>query len=168
MAAGMPNGAAVVKIGGASAVYKPSTVFHQDAFAFATADLIMPKGVDFSARRVLDGIGLRIVRAYDINNDAAVPYRRAVRLQDHPRAAGVPRPVQPSALRRWPSSALEPASSPGELQHERIPKMLYGPKGWGDLTDCQMVNDAAEEKAARKKGYADLGPLPSADESEAA
>lgn len=69
VAAGMANGAAITKVGGASAVYKPSMVFHEDAFAFATADLIMPKGVDFSAREVYDGISLRIVRAYDINND---------------------------------------------------------------------------------------------------
>jgi hypothetical protein len=67
--AGIPNGAAVTKVGGASTVYKPSLVFHQDAFAFATADLIMPKGVDFAAREVYDGISMRIVRAYDINND---------------------------------------------------------------------------------------------------
>lgn len=69
LATGIPNGATVAKVGGASAVYKPSLVFHKDAFAFATADLIMPKGVDFSAREVYDGISMRIVRAYDINND---------------------------------------------------------------------------------------------------
>ena len=69
LATGIPNGATVAKVGGASAVYKPSVVFHKDAFAFATADLIMPKGVDFSAREVYDGISMRIVRAYDINND---------------------------------------------------------------------------------------------------
>jgi hypothetical protein len=69
LATGIPNGAAITKVGGASAVYKPSLVFHKDAFAFATADLIMPKGVDFSAREVYDGISMRIVRAYDINND---------------------------------------------------------------------------------------------------
>lgn len=69
LATGIPNGATVTKVGGASAVYKPSVVFHKDAFAFATADLIMPKGVDFSAREVYDGISMRIVRAYDINND---------------------------------------------------------------------------------------------------
>lgn len=40
------------------------------------------------------------------------------------------------------------------------PKMLYSPKGWDDLNDCQLVFDANEEKAARKKGYTDLGPLP--------
>lgn len=69
LATGIPNGATVTKVGGASAVYKPSLVFHKDAFAFATADLIMPKGVDFSAREVYDGISMRIVRAYDINTD---------------------------------------------------------------------------------------------------
>lgn len=63
------NGGAVTKVGGESAVYKPSVVFHKDAFAFATADLVMPSGVDFSAREVMDGISMRVVRQYDINND---------------------------------------------------------------------------------------------------
>ncbi len=63
------NGGAVTKVGGASAVYKPSLAFHKDAFAFATADLVMPSGVDFSAREVMDGISMRVVRQYDINND---------------------------------------------------------------------------------------------------
>jgi hypothetical protein len=63
------NAGAVTKVGGASAIYKPSVAFHRDAFAFATADLVMPKGVDFAAREVMDGISLRIVRQYDINND---------------------------------------------------------------------------------------------------
>lgn len=63
------NSGAVTKIGGASAIYKPSVAFHRDAFAFATADLILPKGVDFAAREVMDGISLRIVRQYDVVND---------------------------------------------------------------------------------------------------
>jgi len=54
---------------GSSADYAVGLGFHKDAFAFATADLIMPKGVDFSAREVMDGISMRIVRQYDINND---------------------------------------------------------------------------------------------------
>lgn len=70
VAAGMANGAAISKIGAASTVYKPSLAFHQDAFAFATADLVMPSGVDFASRQVMDGISMRIVRQYDINNDA--------------------------------------------------------------------------------------------------
>ena len=69
LATGIANGATVAKVGGASAVYKPSLAFHKDAFTFATADLIMPKGVDFSAREVYDGISMRVVRMYDINND---------------------------------------------------------------------------------------------------
>jgi hypothetical protein len=69
VAAGMANGSAITKIGGASAVYKPSIAFHRDAFAFATADLVMPKGVDFSARENFEGLSIRIVRQYDINTD---------------------------------------------------------------------------------------------------
>ena len=49
--------------------YQISLGYHKDAFAFATADLKMPKGVDFSAREVMDGISMRIIQAYDINND---------------------------------------------------------------------------------------------------
>ena len=63
------NGGAVVKIGAASSVYRPSMLFHPDAFTFATADLVMPQGVDFASRQVMDGISMRIVRQYDINND---------------------------------------------------------------------------------------------------
>lgn len=69
VAAGMPNGAALTKVGGASAVYKPSLAYHKDAFTFATADLMMPEGVDWSAREVYDGISMRIVRQYAISSD---------------------------------------------------------------------------------------------------
>ena len=62
---------AVSKIGGGSGdSYSGSVVYHRDAFTFATADLIMPEGVDFARREVFEGISLRIVRQYDINNDA--------------------------------------------------------------------------------------------------
>jgi len=54
---------------GASADYSIGMGYHKDAFAFATADLVMPKGLDFASREVMDGISMRIVRAYDINND---------------------------------------------------------------------------------------------------
>ncbi|MGX5662233.1 P22 phage major capsid protein family protein [Diaphorobacter nitroreducens] len=69
VAAGIANGVSVAKVGAASGIYKPSLAFHKDAFAFATADLVMPGGVDFASRQVLDGISMRIVRQYDINND---------------------------------------------------------------------------------------------------
>ncbi|MCP5020011.1 MAG: hypothetical protein GY938_32700 [Ketobacter sp.] len=60
----------VSKIGaGASETLNTSMLFHKDAFALATADLIMPKGVDFAARENFEGISMRIVRDYDITND---------------------------------------------------------------------------------------------------
>lgn len=60
---------AVAISGTASTNYGQSMLYHKDAFAFVTADLVMPKGVDFAAREVYDGISMRIVRDYDINND---------------------------------------------------------------------------------------------------
>lgn len=64
------NNAAVNKVGGGSgAAWTNTMAYHKDAFAFATADLVMPKGVDMAARKVMDGISMRIVRDYDINND---------------------------------------------------------------------------------------------------
>lgn len=53
----------------ASVVRTQDICYHQDAFTFVTADLEMPKGVDFAAREVYDGISMRIVRNYDIIND---------------------------------------------------------------------------------------------------
>lgn len=64
------DNSAVVKVAaGASEHINSSMVFHKDAFTFATADLVMPQGVDFSAREVMDGLSMRIVRQYDISND---------------------------------------------------------------------------------------------------
>jgi hypothetical protein len=64
------NGGAISKLGGGNASTQNTTMlYHKDAFTFATADLIMPQGMDFAAREVMDGISMRIVRAYDINND---------------------------------------------------------------------------------------------------
>lgn len=74
-AGGMPNGAALVKVGGASAVYKPSLAFHQDAFTFATADLEdVSKYGTWGAREVYDGISMRIARQYNISSDT-IPCR---------------------------------------------------------------------------------------------
>jgi len=61
---------AVTKLGGgASATWQQNLAFHKDAFAFATADLVLPQGIDFAAREVMDGISMRIVKDYDITND---------------------------------------------------------------------------------------------------
>ena len=61
--------AQIVFIGAASSTYKNNMVYHPDAFTLVTADLVLPKGVDFAAREVYDGISARIIRQYDINTD---------------------------------------------------------------------------------------------------
>lgn len=60
---------AVTVAGTASTAVGTSMLYQEEAFAFATADLVMPNGVDFAAREVMDGISMRIVRQYDINSD---------------------------------------------------------------------------------------------------
>lgn len=62
------NGGAVVKLGGASYVQRPSLAFHKSAFTFATADLEIPKGTDMATRKVMDGISMRFVRDFDSTN----------------------------------------------------------------------------------------------------
>lgn len=63
------NAKAVVFVGAASTQYAQNLVYHKDAITFATADLLLPQGVDMASRQVHNGISLRIVRQYDINND---------------------------------------------------------------------------------------------------
>jgi hypothetical protein len=63
------NGATLTWAGAANGTFPMNLAYHQDAFTLATADLIMPGGVDFAARETYDGISMRVVRAYDITND---------------------------------------------------------------------------------------------------
>ena len=61
--------AALTFLGGSATGYAQNLVYHKDAITFATADLLMPQGVDMASRQVHNGISMRIVRQYDINND---------------------------------------------------------------------------------------------------
>ena len=63
------DNAAVTFVGAASTQYAQNLVYHKDAITFATADLLLPQGVDMASRQVHNGISLRVVRQYDINND---------------------------------------------------------------------------------------------------
>jgi hypothetical protein len=60
---------AVVFVGAASTQYPQNLVYNKQAITFATADLLLPQGVDMASRAVHNGISLRMVRQYDINND---------------------------------------------------------------------------------------------------
>ena len=63
------NGSNVTFLGAASTTYPQNIAYHKDAFTLATADLILPQGVDMASRANHNGISMRIVRQYDINND---------------------------------------------------------------------------------------------------
>ena len=63
------NNDVVTFIGSASTAYPQNLVYHRDAISFATADLLLPQGVDMASRQVHNGISMRVVRQYDINND---------------------------------------------------------------------------------------------------
>ena len=62
-------GAVVTMLGSAATSYAQNLVYQKDAITFATADLLLPQGVDMASRQVHNGISLRVVRQYDINND---------------------------------------------------------------------------------------------------
>jgi hypothetical protein len=61
--------AAITMLGTAATAYPQNIVYHKDAITFATADLLMPTGVHMASRQVHNGISLRLVTQYDINND---------------------------------------------------------------------------------------------------
>lgn len=54
--------------GTASTATGSSLAYSPDFATFASADLIVPGGVDMASRGTKDGISMRIVRQYDINN----------------------------------------------------------------------------------------------------
>ena len=65
-----PQASAVVTmLGSAATQYPQNLIYHKNAISFATADLLLPSGVDMAARAVHNGISLRVIRQYDINND---------------------------------------------------------------------------------------------------
>ena len=66
----LPTASDVVTfLGAAGTGYPQNLIYHKDAITFATADLLLPQGVDMASRKVHNGISMRIVRQYDINND---------------------------------------------------------------------------------------------------
>jgi hypothetical protein len=70
---GTPTATAAVNILASGAIggtgSSQNLAFHKDAFTLATADLILPQGVDMSERANYNGISMRMVRQYDINSD---------------------------------------------------------------------------------------------------
>lgn len=68
---GIPDNSAVTVLGSTAATGVANLAYHRDAFVLGMADLDLPGGVDMAARATDPeaGLSIRIVRAYDINND---------------------------------------------------------------------------------------------------
>jgi hypothetical protein len=65
-----PADNAALTVFGTAGLSNPQNLgFHKSAFTIAFADLVLPKGVDMAERKVYKSISLRVIRAYDINND---------------------------------------------------------------------------------------------------
>lgn len=63
------DAAVVTKVGTASTAYSTSMLFHKEAFILAMGQLPIVGGTDMCARKSYNGMSIRLVRAYDVNND---------------------------------------------------------------------------------------------------
>lgn len=63
------NNATITVKGTASTQYAQNIAFTKDCFGLVCVPLELPEGVDFKARETFKNISMRIIRAYDINND---------------------------------------------------------------------------------------------------
>jgi hypothetical protein len=67
--AGAADNAALTFVGTASTSYPHNGMFHRDAFALVTVPLELPRGATFKARASYDGVSVRVINDYDIDND---------------------------------------------------------------------------------------------------
>lgn len=56
---------------GAASTFPQNIAFTRDAFGLVTVPLEIPQGVDFAARETYRQISMRVIRAYDVNEQAA-------------------------------------------------------------------------------------------------
>ena len=63
------DNAAITVLGTASTGYPQNMGFHRNAFALVTCPLEMPDGVAFKARESHNGLSVRVVKDYDIEED---------------------------------------------------------------------------------------------------
>ena len=67
---GSPANAAAITVRGSAGVsYAQNLAFVKDTFGLVMVPMEVPQGVDFAARSTYKNISLRVLRAYDINND---------------------------------------------------------------------------------------------------
>lgn len=67
--AGPADNAALTLSGSASTFYPANMMFHRDAFALVTVPLELPRGASFKARASYNGLSVRVINDYDIDDD---------------------------------------------------------------------------------------------------
>lgn len=70
--AGPADNALLTFVGTASTTYPHNIMFHRDAFALVTVPLELPRGASFKARASHDGLSVRVINDYDIDNDVDI------------------------------------------------------------------------------------------------
>jgi hypothetical protein len=66
------DNAAITVLGTGGVSYPQNMGFHKNAFALVTVPLQMPDGVAFKARESHNGLSMRVVKDYDIDNDVDI------------------------------------------------------------------------------------------------
>jgi hypothetical protein len=66
------NNNTVTVFGVASTAYNQDLYYNRDAFAFVSADLVLPDSVNWKAREVMDGISMRLLKDYNSTDDAEI------------------------------------------------------------------------------------------------
>lgn len=70
--AGPADDAALTMVGSAATTYPANLMFHRDAFALVTVPLELPQGASFKARASANGLSVRVINDYDIDNDVDI------------------------------------------------------------------------------------------------
>ncbi|GEP04035.1 P22 phage major capsid protein family protein [Methylobacterium oxalidis] len=66
------DSAAITVLGAANQVFSQNLCFHKNALAMVTVPLEMPDGVNWKAQESAEGLSIRLVKDYDINNDVEI------------------------------------------------------------------------------------------------
>ena len=72
VSAAAADGATINYKGTASTAYPQNLVFHKNALALVMCPLEMPDSVGWKARQTHNGISVRLVKDYDIDNDVEI------------------------------------------------------------------------------------------------
>lgn len=72
VSAGPADDAALTFVGTAATAYPANLMFHRDAFALVTVPLELPRGAAYKARATHEGLSVRVINDYDVDNDVDI------------------------------------------------------------------------------------------------